>query len=264
MTWFERKYDYEKNFLRLGFDPNDKQYVYYCINEKVPYEKLNKRTKKELNQKNTSLEKNKPLLDELLRSSKIEERKRYLKNIGYPCNSFEALGAIQGSMSGKMESFLNKLTSKENVLLGIHRLSGGVSVEDIHNILLTGLEMRGNSSVGMLQKEFHLYDDVSYYGDNRIVIKELMYADLYRNAPGSILIEIPDKDLEDNVIYIEEDGQTKLNPKYILGYVPVEEGHRISQIITAEQLKREDPCTSTQFYDYSNEQLYETDIKRKK
>lgn len=94
------------------------------------------------------------------------------------------MGQINGTMSGEMESYLNRITSKENVLLGVHRLREGTALEDIQDILFTGLEMTGNSSFGMVQGEISLRDNVSYCEDNKEIIKELMYDNLYENSPG--------------------------------------------------------------------------------
>lgn len=77
-----------------------------------------------------------------------------------------------------------------------------------------------------------------------------------------ILIEIPDEDLEQHCIFIKEDGRLKLDPKYILGFVPLEENHHISRIITKEKLAKDNNYPDTS-YDYTVDQTYENSISRK-
>lgn len=70
MKLFERKYDYEKDLLRLGFDPDIKQYSYYFKGtNKISYEDLNRRMKKKLVQENKRLLSNGELLEKLLEKS---------------------------------------------------------------------------------------------------------------------------------------------------------------------------------------------------
>lgn len=58
-----------------------------------------------------------------------------------------------------------------------------------------------------------------------------MYANQYKNSKGGILIRIPDSDLTGNIFITDKNGQTRLNPKYIVGYIPVDENHHIEEII---------------------------------
>ena len=59
-----------------------------------------------------------------------------------------------------------------------------------------------------------------------------MYADLYKDSVGSILIKIPDNVLESGEdIFVHDGIANRLNPKYIIGYVPLYKEHHIENII---------------------------------
>lgn len=55
-----------------------------------------------------------------------------------------------------------------------------------------------------------------------------MYADVYKDFIESILIILPDEDLTKNVFITDKNGSTRLDPKYILENVPLEDNHHIS------------------------------------
>lgn len=85
-----------------------------------------------------------------------------------------------------------------------------------------------------------LRNNVSYYPDNTTIIKELMYADTYKESIGSILIRIPDYDLRENIFITDINGLIRLNPKYNVGFVPVN-NHKIERILKAEDLEMSKP-----------------------
>ena len=64
-----------------------------------------------------------------------------------------------------------------------------------------------------------------------------MHANAYKNSKGSILIRIPDNDLSGNIFITDKDGLIRLDPKYIIGYVPLEPNNHIETIITPSELK---------------------------
>ena len=98
-------------------------------------------------------------------------------------------------MSKQMEDLLNRLVTENDVLLGIHRIGNNDSPEKIEDILKNRLEITGHLG-GAAQSNKELKNNVGYYPNNKTIIKELMYADKYKNSKGSILIRIPDTDLE--------------------------------------------------------------------
>ena len=118
--------------------------------------------------------------------------------MGYTCHSFEYLGKANGTMSKQMEELLEKLTNEKNILLGIHRIKEYTTQEAIDDILANGLKMTGHFD-GSIPTSRELQNSVSYYVDNKIVIKELMYTNQFKNSKGSILIRIPDEELTKNI-----------------------------------------------------------------
>lgn len=224
---FEKKYDL--NDLHLKYNTLTREYQCYFNDTLIPYSKLNKSSKKKID-----------TMQEQERK-KTSERFEKLKKAGFICNSFEVLGTIKGTMSKELEALLNNLTSEENILLGIHRIGQDNSKEKIEDILLNGLKMTGHLD-GAVKSITELKNNVSYYANNKTIIKELMYADTYKNSKGSILIRIPDEVLlqrENNtsIFVIDNEGMIRLNPKYIVGYIPVEANHHIETIITSSQIK---------------------------
>ena len=95
-----------------------------------------------------------------------------------------------------------------------------------------------------------------------IIIKELMYADEYKDSKGSILIRIPDYDLDKNIFVIDDNGRTRLNPKYIVGYVPVYENHHLESIITPNMINTMNSLYSYKFQEReNNNQIYQERVE---
>lgn len=239
---FQRKMDIEKDHLRVKFNLNTRRYdVYYGV-KLLSYDDLTSRSRKIIDKKNKLLQTETDLLMQELERAKTSERFGKLKSLGYSCDSFEYLGPVNGTMSKQVEELLNNLLSEENVLLGIHRIGSDDSPNKIEDILVNGLEISGHLGSGV-QSAKQLKNNVSYYPNNKTIIKELMYANKYKNSKGSILVRIPDVDLTQNIFIIDDQGRTRLNPKYIVGYIPVSENHHLETIITSKQYN--------QTYDYS-------------
>lgn len=230
MKIFSKKYDLEKDHLRIVFDSNTREYLTYYGKSIIPHESLNRKSKKILNKKNAELINNPTLLSKEIYQAKVISRFKKLESLGYSPSSFEYLGTVNGTMSKELEKLLSKLTKEENVLLGVHRLGSSSSPEVIEDILTSGLKITGHLE-GAAQHKKSLGNNVSYYPDNKTIIKELMYASEYKNSKGSILIRIPDTDLTGNIFITDQNRQTRLNPKYIVGYIPVDENHHIEEII---------------------------------
>lgn len=236
MSVFKHKLDFENDLLRLDFSLEDMQYSYYKIREKVPYDSLNKRTKKQLIKENKKLVENPNLLQGLITNKKLGIRYTYLKSRGFGNFSFQTMGKLHGTISNEMNTYLEQLTSKENTLIGIHRLKPTVSNIDIIDILNNGLRLSGHTAMGTGYYNVELSDNVSYYADNKQIITEVINADTYEKATGSILIEIPDEELGENIYFTDSEGFIRIKPKYILGYIPLE-NHHVSKIITANQIQ---------------------------
>lgn len=237
MGLFKKKFDIEENRLRIEFNSSEKIYVTYYGNTLIPYSKLTRKSKKYIESKNNDLKTNTALLEYELEKAAIKKRLEKLKALKFTCDSFEYLGPVEGTMSKQIESLLNKLVSEEDVLLGIHRIGTDDSPDKIEDILKNGLKITGHRD-GAVQSNKVLKNNVGYYEDNKIIIKELMYADLYKDSKGSILIRIPDIDLEQNIFIIDSNGMPRLNPKYIVGYIPISANHHLETIITLETITK--------------------------
>lgn len=229
----EKKFDYKKDKLRLTFD--GEKYIFTLYGKEVIY--LNRRTKKLLQEKNNELANNPVLLEDERRRFyerlRVEKQYNALKEKGLTFQSFEYLGPDEGTMSQKLTTLLAGLTSEDNILLGIHR-SKERDPNTIKNILLNGLNMTGAINQGIISNSVSLSQNVSYYPSNLTIKKELKYADAYDNSAGSFLIRIPYSDLPDKIyIYDGNNLIPRLNPKYIVGYIPLCENHHIEEIITA-------------------------------
>lgn len=253
MGLFSKKYDKEKDELKLVFNSEIKQYQLYFNDILIEYKDLNRKTKKFLDEKNKFLETSPYMIDyEMLLVSKSRsiERRDFLSSIGYTPSNFET-GGTTGTMSESLENYLNKLTSLDNVLIGIHRV-GYLPDKYIEDILINGLLITGHMGSGAISTP-ELGNNVSYYSDNKTIIKELMFADTYKNSKGSILIKIPDEDLTKN-IFITTNGQIRLNPKYIIGYIPVS-NHHIGTIITREDILKQRRIEKNNYVNYTLETI---------
>jgi len=251
MGLFKPKVDIERDNLKFGFDLEEQKYYIYYMDVYIPYKNLIKKSKKVLNKKNQELINNPELLKQEIEKAKIRERYDKLKSMGYSCNSFEILGENKTTMSEDMEKFLIPLINEENVLLGVHRIGYTFTEQILEDILLNGIKMTGNIGSGSVSS-IYLRDNISYYADNKIIIKELGYANLYKNSPGSFLIRIPDDELGENIYYVNEKNELRLKPEYILGYIPTNERHHIERIITANDIRKKQAQTD----DYENYQDY--------
>lgn len=232
------KIDERKTYLRAKFNLKTQKYE-FCIfdnsnREWIPvvYKDLSRDTKKHLDLMNIELKDSKNLAS-AIREEKLNQRQVRLEKMGYTFDSFQHLGfyndTIVGSMSNEMEGYLNKLVGEDNVLIGIHRV-GDISYSDIQDILTNGLYMTGHMGSGAYTS-VDLRNNVSYYPDNRTIINELTTASDYKDSVGSILIRIPDCDLDKDLYITDESGFKRLNPKYIVGYVPCDKNYHIGNIV---------------------------------
>lgn len=256
MGIFKPKVDIERDNLKFGFDLEEQKYYIYYTDVYIPYENLTRKSKKILNKKNQELINNPELLKQEIEKAKIKERYNKLKSMGYICNSFEIMGETNTTMSEEMKNYLMPLINEENVLLGIHRIGYTFTEEILEDILLNGIKMTGNIGSGSVST-LYLRDNVSYYADNKKIIKEIGYANLYKNSHGSFLIRIPDDELNDSIYYINEENEIRLKPEYILGYIPTNERHHIDTLITANDIrKNQTQNNNTEFYqEYYTEEL---------
>lgn len=240
MGLFDKKYDVDKDKLMRQFSPEEGYYYVKVVagkKVKIDSSELNSKTNRLLKEENEKLASDRELLEKEAKRFYLAERQRKLEKLGYPCHSFEYLGEVQGSISPLMQDFLDDLVNEKDVLLGVHRVKEGVSMNDIGDILENGLIIYGHLA-GATNSKRDLASTVSYYPDNRTIIKELMYANEYKNASGSILIRIPDAELEkDDDIYITTGNNVRVNPKYILGFVPVDKDYYVDRLVTKTDLK---------------------------
>ena len=229
MSIFSKKYDFFKDRVRMVFDVDTKSYYAFIGNRKLSNKELNRKSRKQIDEANDHLQSDSNLLNRELTSAKIRKRFDKLKDLGYSCSSFEYLGKVEGHIADEVMSQIEDYFEEDDVLLGIHRV-GNVSDEVIQDILENGLIMSGHGN-GSVSSSIELANNVSYYPDNKVVLKELMYANVYKNSRGSILIRIPDSELIGD-IFLRKNGEVRLDSKYIIGYLPVNEEHEVTKMIT--------------------------------
>ena len=234
------------DYINLKFNAVTQQYEFYYYGNPVPYKKLDSEAKRYLDSNNKALIDSPYLINKELaqieHDKKVVERSNKLSKMGYGCSSTMFISDIKISpISEDFSNKLDKMLSEENVLYGIHRI-GYTSSEEITDILENGLIMTGHG-VYVSQDSLELYQNVGYYADNMQIKDELLNAHGYHSSQGSLLIRIPDEDLEKRNIFIEKENDFKrLNPKYIIGYVPfikLSDGSvTIDRIITLNDLKK--------------------------
>lgn len=237
MGIFEYKFDKDYTPLRLMFNYETNQYAYYYAEVEIPYNRLTGRTKRALKKENKKLIENPHLLEELWEKQRRREYEKYLSSFGVDLDSFQALGATGGTMSEEMSIYLDKICNEPDVLIGIHRVGNKSSKENIEDVLNNGLILTGHRD-GAQYGTNTLSNNISFYRDNNTIKDELMYANAYKDSPGSYLIRIPLYDLEEGMCYrVDEEGTLRVNPFHILGYVPVKDEH-VETIITRDDLEQ--------------------------
>lgn len=233
----------EKNQLIRKFDINSKTYYYAKLENgnfiPIDYEQLDKKSQKKLLQENRELLTNQDLLMSEINKVKSVTRFNYLKSLGYVCDSFEYLGTIKGTISNGLNQYLDTLLAEEDVLIGIHRVGDNFDNTTMNDIFSNGLKITGHMD-SLVSSNKLLKDNVSYYASNKVIKKELMHANGYKASKGSILIRIPDTELEKNKdILLITDTEVRLNPKYIIGYVPIYENNHLENIIYNQNYLKE-------------------------
>lgn len=235
MGIFKYKFDKDYSPLRLEFDYETNQFVYYYGNTLVPYDYLNLKTKLALKKENQRLIEDPTLREYYLKLKESKEKKEFLSTLGISFNSFQALNAQGGTISEEAAIFFESLLNQEDVLIGLHRVGTNGSKEIIEDVLTNGLILTGHLD-GATRNTNTLSNNISFYEDNNIAIKELMYTNIYKNSKGSYLVCIPLYDLEEGMVYkVDNNGTLRLNPYYIVGYVPVNNQY-IDTIITKDNL----------------------------
>lgn len=240
MGLFGLKFDIKNDSLTKLFHP-DKGYYFIKLFEgqriEVGIDKLNRRSLRELKRINLNLSNDKELYDKELQQYKALERSRKLASLGYTCNCFECFGMTDGTISSPLKEELEDLVSQDDVLIGIHRTKDSTTLEDIADVLSNGLIIFGHMGGGVSTPK-SLSNTVSYYPDNRTILKEIVCARTYKNSSGSILLRIPDEDLKDpNKVYFhDDDNNLRVRPKYILGYLPVFDDRHVDRMYTKDDI----------------------------
>lgn len=186
-----------------------------------------------LRQKNEELQENPLLMQKLMHESENSERTEKLRELGFPCSSFEVLSTNRTTknISPEIKDWLEDLTNKENVLIGIHR-TGTATLDQISEMLRGGLIVNSLNG-GTTTSSIHLMNTVSYYSNNETIIKEVLCADAYKDSLGSIIVKIPDEELTTNIFMIDsETGTFYLDPEYIVGFMPVGPEGTITEVIS--------------------------------
>lgn len=240
---FSKGINIERDRLTRIFDVNSKTYYYArCENGTmipINYDQLDRKSKKRVLMENRQLLTNNDLLMSEIQKAKLVHRFNYLKKLGYVCDSFEYLGPVTGTVSSQLNAYLDKLLSDETSLIGIHRVGSYFDISKLEDIFANGLKITGHMD-GMVDSKKTLNNNVSYYVDNKTIKKELMHADSYKASIGSILIKIPDQELEnDRDILLITDTGVRLNPKYIIGYVPLYDHNHLENIVYNENYLKE-------------------------
>ena len=255
------KYSRKKESYAIRFNKDDRCYEYFAHGEFYPTSKFIKEDRVYLQNINDKLTEEKKdrlvalVIAEEEKERKINERENELESYGFPCTSAHIYDNNKRIMDNGLSDYLDNVLSEEHVLYGIHRTSAPDSV--IMDIMDKGLEMTGTWYTNVHNPEkVSLNENVGYYPDNTDIKMEMLYCGAWdRGAGGALLIRIPDEDLikekEEKAkgeiyshIFTRTEGEAyyRLNPKYIVGYVPcvLENGVYVSKpiILREEYLKR--------------------------
>ena len=243
MGLFSKKYDYISDNLAFEFDSSNKKY-YACI-KKFNYtlgdydivvldEKLlNRRTKRELEEKNEELKNNKELLEfEKYYNKRILRQKR-LTAAGIQLNPIISKQSNDPKYYTKsVKHKFDRLLKDDNVVLAIYKV-GQTSDEEIKDILINGLMLSEYSPNAKVSDDYdNLEDKANIYSLNEMAINQLFNKEENEDSKGSILIRVPINEYNED-IYYDYNSEKRLKPKYIVGYIPVKNNSNyINKIIT--------------------------------
>ena len=155
------------------------------------------------------------------------------------------------------------MLNEENVLYGIHR-TGSMSLDYVSDIVEHGIEMTGHGWY-VSQSALQLSQNVAYYPDNMEIKDQLLHAHGYKGSQGSVLVRIPYEDLAKKDIFIKIEGEAfaRLNPKFIVGYVPLIQQPdgtvTIDRIITARDLEQARKTTVQEPQETVSEEIINTE-----
>lgn len=262
MGLFSKKLDYEEASLRYEFDLSQDKYCFYKNGEIVEDKMLNGRSKRFLNKKNKLTEEEKEESREVARNVKLQKEemakvkecieKRKEAGIDLKYNSFEVQSKEAPKLSDDVKAYLEELTNEEKnneYVLGIHRI--GASEEHVENILNKGILVQGHM-MGAAKGSPSLDNTVGYYPSNKTIISQVGFAYGYKNSKGSVVVKIPKEDIIANNIYVNDNENMYLNPKYIVGYFPVEEDKTVEKIVTKENIKEYKDIRNKEAEEYIN------------
>lgn len=243
MGLFSKKYDYISDNLAFEFDSSNKKY-YACI-KKFNYtlgdydivvldEKLlNRRTKRELEEKNEELKNNKELLEfEKYYNKRILRQKR-LTAAGIQLNPIISKQSNDPKYYTKsVKHKFDRLLKDDNIVLAIYKV-GQTSDEEIKDILINGLMLSEYSPNAKVSDDYdNLEDKANIYSLNEMAINQLFNKEENKDSKGSILIRVPINEYNED-IYYDYNSEKRLKPKYIVGYIPVKNNSDyINKIIT--------------------------------
>jgi len=262
MGLFSKKYDYERDGLRYEFDLGEDKYCFYKNGVRLSDKEISLASRRFLKKKNNLTPDEKEQRRAVARNVRAQEEdrikrkeaidKRREAGIDLKYDSFEVDSTEQPKFSEEVRTYLDDLTSEEKdgeYVLGIHRI--GVSEEHLADIFNQGIKVQGHM-MGAAKGIPELKNTVGYYPSNRTIMKEVAYAYAYRQSKGSIVVKIPKEDIASNNIYVtdEEGKDMYLNPKYIVGYFPIEEDRTVATIVTKDKLKQYEEQRLEQAKDY--------------
>ena len=248
MGIFKKKYDYEYDSLRCEFDLEEDRYCFYKNGKRLESNEINLKSRRFLKRKNKLTEEQKQDRRNVAKMVKKQEQERIkmIEAIGrrreagmdLEYGSFEVSSVVEPKFSDEVRTYLEELTSEEKdgeYVLGIHRI--GSSEGHLEDVFNQGIKVQGHM-MGAAKGTPELGNTVGYYPSNKTVMKEVAYAYAYKESKGSIVVKIPREDIISNNIYItdEERKNMYLNPKYIVGYFPVEDDRTVAQIVTRDTL----------------------------
>ena len=140
-----------------------------------------------------------------------ENEKQYIKLFGGSIKKHRKIW--EGNIEEETYNNLKQLyeIDKENYYIGIHR-----TANEVEDILENGIICRNNELSTHVQR----MDNFDF------MLREIKLCSEYKGSKGCFIVKIP-KEYVDNgtmPIYYQDGEKIRLNPKYVVGYVPVEKG----------------------------------------
>ena len=145
---------------------------------------------------------------------------------------YDSIGYISAELGKEIENLWD-----DDYIVGIHRTGDTPVTENfLKDVFNNGLINNGHAMQGVKDEYINIERTVSLFKNMIVFVGQLKAAKGYKGSDGSIIVKIPKSYLgmsegEIKPIFFENNGQIRLLPEFIYGYVSVDDKYNCGDII---------------------------------